>query len=197
MKLLVASNNKHKIKEIKSILKNYFDEIQGLEEANVICNPDEDGETFYDNALIKAREAAKYAANCAVLADDTGLCVDALNGMPGIYSARYASEHDSAANRKKLLRELTDVTDRSAHFETVTVLLLPTGDILCSAGRADGYILEKEDGTNGFGYDGIFFSTELNKSFGQASDIEKNAVSHRARALNNLIELLRKSNFVS
>lgn len=188
MKLVIASNNEDKVKEIKKILANHFETVLSLKEAGIDCEPNENGKTFWDNALIKANEAAKYT-DYAVLADDTGLCVDALNGEPGIMSARYGGDHSYAKNRAKLLKELDGKSNRSAYFYTAVVLRYPNGKTIIADGRADGYILKSEQGTqSSFGYDSIFFSTDLNKSFGQASEEEKNSVSHRARALKNLLK---------
>lgn len=189
--LLIASNNEHKIAEIKTILNGCFDKIVSLKEAGINCDPEETGETFYENALIKANAVAGSARGCAVLADDTGLCVNALNGEPGVYSARYCGDHDSAKNRKKLLEKLQDKTDRSAYFQTAVVLRYPDGKIITAVGRVDGRILETETGDNGFGYDCIFYCDELGKSFGNATEAEKNAVSHRSRALRNLLNKLK------
>ncbi len=127
-----------------------------------------------------------------VIADDTGLCVDALGGMPGVYSARYAGNHDNASNRKKLLHELENVKNRSAHFTTMIVRIDPGGKVTAYEGRAEGKILTEEDGSNGFGYDSIFFSDELGKSFGTASSEEKNLVSHRGKAIAKLKTDLEK-----
>lgn len=190
MNLLIASNNSQKIKEIKSILKDRFDNIVSLKEAKINCDPEENGQTFYENALIKANEIAKHTS-FAVLADDTGLCVNSLNGEPGVYSARYGGDHDSAKNRNKLLEKLQQKSDRSAYFQTAVVLRYPDGTLFAADGRVDGRILEAETGDNGFGYDCIFFCDELGKSFGNASEAEKNAVSHRSRALRNLLNKLK------
>ncbi len=190
MNLLIASNNSQKIKEIKSILKDRFDNIVSLKEAKINCDPEENGQTFYENALIKANEIAKYTS-FAVLADDTGLCVNSLNGEPGVYSARYGGDHDSAKNRNKLLEKLQQKSDRSAYFQTAVVLRYPDGTTFAADGRVDGRILERETGGNGFGYDCIFFCDELGKSFGEATEEEKNAVSHRSRALRNLLNKLK------
>lgn len=188
--LLIASNNEHKIAEIKTILNGCFDKIISLKEAGINCDPDETGENFYENALIKANAVAGSARGCAVLADDTGLCVNALNGEPGVYSARYGGDHDSAKNRKKLLENLQQKSDRSAYFQTAVVLRYPDGKIITADGRVDGRILEVETGDNGFGYDCIFYCDELGKSFGNATEAEKNSVSHRSRALRNLLKKL-------
>lgn len=192
MKLLIASNNEHKIREIKAILNNNFESIVSLAEVNIVCDPDETGETFYENALIKATEIAKLTKDYAILADDTGLCVNALGGLPGVHSARYAGDHNSAKNRQVLLANLKNATDRSAYFKTVAVLLYPDGTTLVGEGQVNGRITEQETGSDGFGYDCVFYSTELGKTFGQATDEEKNSVSHRARALRNLLEKLYK-----
>ena len=196
MNLLIASNNKHKIEEIKAVLKGKFDSITSLAEEGIVCDPEETGETFYENALIKARAVGKFSDK-AILADDTGLCVAALNGRPGVRSARYADDfslgekgHDSAANRRKLLLELKGATDRSAYFQTVVVLLYPNGKLLTGVGKVEGRIIEHEQGANGFGYDCIFYCTELNKTFAEASTMEKLAVSHRSRALRDLLSKL-------
>ena len=186
MNLLIASNNKHKIEEIKTILNGKFEQIFCLADLGIQCDPEETGVTFAENALIKAKAVGKRT-DFAVLADDTGLCVDALGGQPGVNSARYAGNHDNVANRKKLLAELRGITNRAAHFESAVVLLYPDGTTVCASGRVDGFILEQEDGTNGFGYDSLFFCTELNKSFGVATAEEKNAISHRGRALQALL----------
>ena len=186
MNLLIASYNKHKIEEIKAVLNGKFDTITSLCEEGIVCDPDETGETFYENALIKAQAVAKFTDK-VILADDTGLCVKALNGRPGVHSARYSSDHDSAANRRKVLAELKGITERSAYFQTVVILLYPDGKIVTGEGKVDGYIIGDEKGTNGFGYDSIFYSTELNKTFAEASSSEKLTVSHRSRALRDLL----------
>ncbi|MCH5157012.1 MAG: RdgB/HAM1 family non-canonical purine NTP pyrophosphatase [Clostridiales bacterium] len=190
MKLLIASNNKHKIEEIKAVLDGKFDEITSLSEEGLVCDPDETGETFYDNALIKAHAVAQLTDK-AVLADDTGLCIKALGGRPGVHSARYADDHDNAANRRKVLTELHNVTDRAAYFQSVVVLLYPDGKIISGEGKVSGYILNDEKGANGFGYDCIFYSTELNKTFAEATTDEKLTVSHRSRALQDLLSKLK------
>ena len=190
MNLLIASNNKHKIEEIKAVLEGKFDQITSLAEEGIVCEPDETGETFYENALIKAQAIAKFTDK-AILADDTGLCVKALNGRPGIHSARYADDHDNAANRRKVLAELQGIADRTAYFQSVVVLLYPDGTIITGEGKVDGYIINDEKGANGFGYDCIFHSTELHKTFAEASTAEKLTVSHRSRALQDLLSKLK------
>lgn len=190
MKLLIASNNQHKTDEIKQILGNKFEQILSLSEAGIVCDPEENGKTFLDNALIKVRAVAKLT-DMPVLGDDTGLCVDALNGAPGVHSARFAGDHDNAKNRAKLLYELQDETNRKAHFSTAVALLYPDGRLVTAEGRVDGEVLHAEVGTNGFGYDSLFYCDEIGKTFAEATAEEKNAVSHRGRALQKLAEKLQ------
>ena len=192
MKLLIASNNQHKIDEIKQILGNKFEQILSLSEAGIVCDPEENGKTFLDNALIKVRAVAKLT-DMPVLGDDTGLCVDALNGAPGVHSARFAGDHDNAKNRAKLLYELQDETNRKAHFSTAVALLYPDGRLVTAEGRVDGEILHAEVGTNGFGYDSLFYCNEIGKTFAEATAEEKNAVSHRARAVRKLAAYLHST----
>ena len=190
MKLLIASNNQHKIDEIKQILGNKFEQILSLSEAGIVCDPEENGKTFLDNALIKVRAVAKLT-DMPVLGDDTGLCVDALNGAPGVHSARFAGDHDNAKNRAKLLYELQGETNRKAHFSTAVALLYPDGRLVTAEGRVDGEILHTEVGANGFGYDSLFYCNEIGKTFAEVTAEEKNAVSHRGRALQKLAEKLQ------
>ncbi len=190
--LVIASNNQHKIAEIKTLLNGYFDVILSLAEANINCDPEENGTTFMQNALIKVNEVAKHTTH-AVIADDTGLCVNTLNGAPGVKSARYAGNHDNAKNRDKLLHELFNKTDKSAYFATAVALRYPNGEIITAEGSVEGYIISQEKGSNGFGYDSIFYCTDLGKTFGEASEEEKNSVSHRARALNNLLSKINNN----
>ncbi len=193
MKLLIASNNKHKVEEIKAALADKFETIASLADEGIVCEPEENGSTFLENALIKARAVAKFTDK-VVLADDTGLCVTALNGRPGINSARYAGSHENAANRAKLLFELDGKVDRSAYFTTTVVLLYPNGSYIAAEGRVDGCILTEEHGTCGFGYDSLFFCPELGKTFAEATAAEKLSVSHRGRALANLLNKLENAN---
>lgn len=190
MKLALATNNKHKLVEMKAILGNFFDDMYSLEELGIDVDVEETGTTLEENSLIKAKTICKLTGLPA-LGDDTGLMVDALNGAPGIYSARYAGEeHDDAANRKKLLKDLEGVKNRDAHFCTVITLYYPDDTYIVATGRVDGMILEEERGTRGFGYDSVFYSYDLKKSFAEGSAEDKNSVSHRGRALRNLEEIL-------
>lgn len=186
-KLIVASNNKGKLKEIKEILNGIY-EVVPMGEAGFTDDIVEDGNSFYENALIKAKTVSE-ALNADALADDSGLCVEALSGEPGIYSARYSGQHgDDAANRAKLLKELEGKENRKAKFVSAVVLYQTDGKIVKGVGETYGTIAFKEEETNGFGYDSLFVSDDLHKSFGVASSEEKNSISHRKRAL---IDLLR------
>ena len=183
-KLIVATGNRHKLQEIREI----FPETQVISAADAGFTQDveETGRTFEENALIKARAAA-VALNLPALADDSGLCVNALGGAPGVYSARFAGiEQNDEKNIDKLLDELKDCKDRTAEFVTVVTLVYPDGKVLSAKGRTEGEITYERKGTGGFGYDPVFYSRELNKTFGEATEEEKNAVSHRGKALESL-----------
>ena len=192
MKIVVASGNKAKLREIAQIFKGY--DIVSMQEAGFCDDIDETGETFEENALIKAR-AVSSALHCAALADDSGLCVDALGGAPGVHSARFCGRHgDDAANNRLLLEKLKDVPEkeRTAYFESCVALVFANGESIIASGRTYGRILEREEGGGGFGYDPLFFSDDLGKSVGVAAPEEKNAVSHRGRALAALAEKLKE-----
>ncbi|MCI5714119.1 MAG: RdgB/HAM1 family non-canonical purine NTP pyrophosphatase [Firmicutes bacterium] len=192
--IVLASNNQHKIKEFKEIMKDY--NIVTMAEVGFTDDIVEDGDTFLANSTIKSKTIAKYLKeknlNYMVMADDSGLCVDALNGNPGVYSARYAGEHTQQANRDKLLANLKDVEDpnRTARFKCVITLLKPDGTMLVGEGKVEGKILKQETGDTSFGYDCLFYSNELKKCFGQATETEKNSVSHRGRAIADLLKKL-------
>lgn len=183
-KLVVATGNAHKLREIAQIFTNY--EIVSQKQAGFDEEVEETGTTFVENALIKARAASK-ALGVIALADDSGLCVEALGGAPGVYSARYSGGHgDDKANRDLLLKNLAGEKNRRAYFESAIALVYPDGREIVAQGRTRGNILFEEIGENGFGYDCLFFSDDLQKSFGVASAEEKNGVSHRYRALCDL-----------
>ncbi len=191
MELAIATNNAHKLTEIRAILGGCFDRLYSLEELGIDVEIEETGKTLRENALIKARAIVKLSG-LPSLADDTGLMVDALDGAPGVYSARYAGEeHDDAANRALLLKNLDGVKDRLAHFCTAVALCYPDGREIVAEGRVDGSILYAERGERGFGYDSLFFCDDLQKSFAEATAEEKNSVSHRSRALHNLLDKLK------
>lgn len=186
-RLVVASGNAHKLREIAEIFTEF--EVLSQKQMGFDGEVEETGKTFVENALIKARAACK-ALGCVTLADDSGLCVEALGGAPGIYSARYCGSHGSdAENRATLLQNMQGVANRRAYFHSAIALVYPDGRELFAEGKTHGRILEKEDGTGGFGYDPLFFSDDLKKSFGNATAEEKNAVSHRFRALQTMRKL--------
>jgi len=187
-RLVVATGNAHKLKEIAEIFPAY--EIVSQKQMGFDEDVEETGTTFAENALIKARSACK-ALNLPVLADDSGICVDALGGQPGIFSARYGGVHgDDKKNRALLLQNMCCEKNRKAHFTCAVALVYPDGREIVVEGKTHGEILLEEHGTGGFGYDPIFFSTDLQKSFGVATAEEKNAVSHRFRALQALLAKL-------
>jgi XTP/dITP diphosphohydrolase len=190
-KLIIGTNNAHKALEIKAILVGYYDEILSLNDAGVTLCVNEDGDTFEANAIKKAREAA-LVTGCDTLADDSGLCVSALDGAPGVHSARYAGEHaTNVDNNEKLINALCGKTERSAKF--VCVMALVRGEtVITASGETFGRITEDLRSGGGFGYDPIFWSNDLTKTFGQASAEEKNKVSHRYRALCALKEKLER-----
>ena len=191
MKLALATNNQHKIQEMRAILGDSFEELLSLKELGIDVDVEETGTTLEENALLKAREITRLSGMPS-LADDTGLMVDALSGAPGVYSARYAGEaHDDKANRELLLKNLSTATDRSAHFSTVIAVCYPDGKSLLAEGRVEGKIGFEERGNGGFGYDSLFISDELGKTFAEATAEEKNSVSHRGRALRAMLAKLQ------
>lgn len=191
-KLVLASGNLGKIKEIEAMFPEF--EVIGYKQLGITEEIDENGETFYENALIKAKTVSEKL-NLPVIADDSGLCVDALNGAPGIYSARYAGDGDDEHNNQLLLKNLKNATDRKARFVCCMVYFYK-GKILTATASTDGEILFEKQGENGFGYDPLFYSYDLQKCFGVASAEEKNKVSHRFRAVSKLKELLKKENIL-
>ncbi len=180
-KLVVATGNAHKLQEISEIFKGV--EVFSQKQCGFDEDVEETGTTFTENALIKARAAAK-ALGVPTLADDSGLCVKALDGAPGVYSARYAGEHgNDKANRALLLKNMHGIEDRTAWFECALALVFPDGKEITVKGQTHGEIMLEERGENGFGYDSLFYSADVKKSFAEATAEEKNAVSHRGRAL--------------
>ena len=183
-KIIVASGNAHKITEIRSIFEGV--ELISMTDAGFSGDIDETGKTFKENALIKARTVCEsLGLNVPVIADDSGLCVDALGGAPGIYSARF-SGGGSVENRALLLKKLENESNRKAHFACAVCLYFPDGKYYFGEGATYGKIQYEETGDKGFGYDPLFHSDDLNKSFGLATESEKNSVSHRYRALQDL-----------
>lgn len=194
MRLVIASNNQDKINEYSQMFKSLGIEIVSLKGLGLDIEVEEDGETFEENAIKKAKEICKICGEVS-LADDSGLCVDSLNGAPGVYSARYSGENASYSNNnKKLLEELKGVPkeERTAHFVCVIAVVFPDGRTILSRGETEGLILEELQGEGGFGYDPIFYYPPFNKTFAEVSKEEKNSVSHRGRALEKLKEELKQ-----
>lgn len=191
MKIVIATNNRNKLKEIRAVLGGFFEEMYSLGDLGINVEIEETGDTLTENALIKARTILNMTG-LASLADDSGLMCDALGGAPGVYSARYAGEeHDDAKNNALLLHNLAG-KDRTAHFCSVIALCLPDGREFTAEGRVDGVITDSARGNGGFGYDPLFFSPELGKTFAEATPEEKNSVSHRGRALRNMETVVEK-----
>jgi XTP/dITP diphosphohydrolase len=187
VKIVVATNNANKLREIAQIFPEY--EVLSQAQVGFHAEVEETGTTFAENALIKARAACE-ALGMPVLADDSGLCVDALGGAPGVYSARYSGEHgNDQSNRDTLLKNMEGIEDRTAYFCSAIAMVFPDGKELLAEGKTYGKILTEEQGNGGFGYDPIFFSDDVKKSFGVATAEEKNSVSHRYRALCKLREM--------
>ena len=193
--LVLASGNKGKIAEFQRLMEDLAVQVHSMKEYPQIGEIVEDGSTFAENALIKARTVCK-ATGLAALADDSGLMVDALDGAPGVYSARYAGEgHNDAANNAKLLDALRGVADREAAFICAMACVFPAdsplaGEPLLVKGACVGEILCAERGEGGFGYDPLFWYDEFGKTFAELSTEEKNAISHRGRAVAKLGEAL-------
>ena len=197
-RIILASNNLKKIKEIKEILKGFPFEVYSLKDMDIDIEVEEDGLTFEENAKKKAVEIHQYLvnkgeSNFIVLSDDSGLEVDCLNGEPGVYSARYAGEHgNDYKNNLKLLQEMKDFKgdERSARFVCVIAVVFEDGNVKTVRGEVEGYIIEEIKTEGGFGYDPLFFYEGFNKTFGEASSEEKNAISHRGNALKKLKNIL-------
>lgn len=187
--IIFATNNAHKLAEVQAVLGDSF-RLVTLAECGMTEEIPEDAPTLEGNALQKARYVhERTGADC--FADDTGLEVDALDGAPGVHSARYATDgHDFAANNRLLLRNLAGAADRSAHFRTVIALILDGREYLFE-GRVEGRITESEAGCGGFGYDPLFVPDGFDKTFAEMNAEEKNAISHRGRAVRRLVEFLQ------
>ncbi|WP_238901163.1 XTP/dITP diphosphatase [Clostridium sp. YIM B02500] len=199
-KLILASNNKKKIKEMKEILKDIDIEVRSLEDECINIDVVEDGKTFEENAKKKAKEIYEYLLerkdnNFIVLADDSGLEVNYLNGEPGIYSARYAGEHgNDSKNNEKLLNKLKGVlkSNRGAKFICQLAMFTDKGEYFKVTGEVEGYIIEELHGDGGFGYDPLFFYEPLDKTFAELTSEEKNEISHRGKALKELKKVIIK-----
>ncbi len=196
MKLIIASNNAHKVKEIKRIVEPFFPEICTMKEAGLSLEVEENGTTFQENAVKKAEETLLAATGFdAALADDSGLIVDALNGAPGVYSARYAGTgHNDAQNNAKLLENMENVPEeqRTCRFACAIALARRGKPTLCVLGTCEGRLLRAPRGENGFGYDPLFFYEPAGCSFAELPGEEKDRVSHRSNALHKMEALLQQ-----
>ena len=185
--IVLASNNQHKIKEFKKMLPEY--NILSLNDIGYTEEIDETGKTFEENSLLKAKTIHDYLKNehpdYIVIADDSGLCCEALDGAPGIYSARYAGNHNDQANRDKLRKKLKD-KDHTAYFNCTIVVYYPDETHKVFVGKTYGTIIEEEKDKKDFGYDCIFLSKDLNKTFGEATEEQKNSVYDRERAIERM-----------
>ena len=197
MELILASRNKKKIREMEEILSRHIPAIRilSLDDIGFEGDIEEDGVTFEENALIKARTAMEAAGNrIGAIADDSGLAVDALNGAPGIYSARYAGDHgDDAANNALLIRNLADVpaAERTARFVCCIACVFPDGTSFTVRGETEGLIIDDARGEGGFGYDPYFYYEPYGKTFAELTAEQKNAISHRGKAVEKLAAKLQ------
>lgn len=195
MRIIAATKNPGKVREIGEILSKYEIEVISQKDAGIDVDVDETGSTFEENALIKAR-AVSMLCDEPVLADDSGLCIDVLSGAPGIYSARYGGDLPYEEKIAKLLGEMSGKENRKAKFCCVMALVFPDGKKIIASGECHGHITEEPKGTSGFGFDPVFYSDELKKGFSECTEEEKNEVSHRGKALKDLCfklnEFLRK-----
>ena len=196
MKIVLASRNPHKIKELQTLLSQYIKDIEilSLDDVGILGDIDENGSTYLENALIKARVAA--TSGYIGMGDDSGLSVRALGGAPGVYSARYAGGHgDYAANNAFLLRNLEGESDRFAEFVCTIACVFPDGrEPICVEGRTQGVILEGERGSEGFGYDPLFYYEPFGKTYAELTYDEKNSISHRFKAIEKLAVEFEKIN---
>ena len=187
MKYVLATHNTGKLKEMGAILARFGVEVVSPKDLGLTVDVEETGTTFAENAMLKAK-AICAAAQLPAIADDSGLCVDALNGGPGVYSARYGGEGlDDRGRYMLLLNNMRGQTTRAAHFACAIACAFPNGDTLTAEGRCDGTIAFAPMGEGGFGYDPVFFVPEKAKTFGQLTAEEKSAISHRGRALESFV----------
>ena len=192
MKFVLASQNKHKLVEMQAILSAHGVEVVLQSDLGLRVDVEETGETFAENAMLKAQAVMK-ASGLPAIADDSGVCVDALNGAPGVYSARYGGpDLDDTGRYRLLLENMRGQMTRAAKFVSVITCCFPNGDVLTARGECPGAIAYAPMGEGGFGYDPVFFVPELKKTFAQLTADEKNAISHRGKSLREFYEKLKE-----
>lgn len=192
MEVIIASNNQNKIKEFKKIFEGTSFVLKSLKEIGLDVDIVEDGKTFEENAIIKAKTIALKLSKFAI-ADDSGLCCDGLNGEPGVYSARYAGDgHDDAANNKKLIENLKGVENRNARYMCAICFCNPSGEYVTTVASCEGVIIDEARGNNGFGYDPYFYIDKFKRTMAEITLDEKNTISHRAKALEEMKKIYAK-----
>ena len=194
MRLVLASKNQHKLVEMQTILGQLGLEVVLESQVDVDVDVEETGTTFMENAILKAK-AVMEASGMAAIADDSGLVVDALNGAPGVYSARYGNKSSDPERTAFLLENMADVPEeqRTARFVSAIACALPDGSVVTAEGTCEGVILFETRGENGFGYDPVFYVPSLGKTFSEADPAEKNAISHRGSALNAFLKAWKEA----
>ncbi len=194
MEILLATNNQGKIREMKEMMGEMGITVYSLKDKGIVCEVEEDGTTFEENAIKKASEISRLSGMITV-SDDSGIEIYALDMRPGIYSARYAGENPTDEEMcAKVLEEMEGKTDRRARYVSVVALVYPDGKTETFRGECYGTLTHKREGTEGFGYDPIFYYEDFGKTLGQVSLEQKNTISHRAKALNLLKEYLKMQN---
>lgn len=191
MDIVIATNNKNKVYEFKSLFGNDAIEFKTLQEIGYTKDIVEDGMTFEENAIIKARTVS-MDLGCIAISDDSGLEVDALGGEPGIYSARYAGTHNDLDNNRLLIKNLQGIENRKARYVCAICIYYPDGKYLVTRGTVEGEIHDEPKGENGFGYDPYFYIKEFNQTFAEVPLEKKNTISHRANAIRKMKELINE-----
>ncbi len=191
---VIASGNQHKIQEFKQMLEPLGFKVYSMKEMNINGEVEETGTDFPSNALLKAKYVAQFVKDKIVFADDSGLEIHALNGFPGIYSHRFMEDKSYKEKNEAIIKKLEGIENKDANYTCAIALVNFNGkEDKVFVGKTQGYILDKIDGEGGFGYDPIFYSYELNKSFGKATPEEKNSISHRSKALKQMMEYIKNN----
>lgn len=190
---VIASGNQHKIEEFKRMLEPLAFKVYSAKELGIDKEVEENGKDFASNALLKAKFVASFVKDKIVFGDDSGLEVHALDGFPGVYSHRFMDGYPYIEKQKAIIKKLEGKQDRTANFTSAIALVNFKGEDKVFIGKVDGYITTEIEGEGGFGYDPIFYSYDLNKTFGQATPLEKDSVSHRSRALKEMIEYIKNN----